>query len=379
VSDAAVTVRADEAIDGVAVRLESVVKRFGDVVAVDGVDLEVREGEFFSMLGPSGSGKTTCLRMIAGFERPTEGRVMLGGIDVGVLPPYERDVNTVFQDYALFPHMTVAENVGYGLMVRKAPKAERAARADEALEMVRLSGFGSRKPAQLSGGQRQRVALARALVMRPRVLLLDEPLGALDLKLRQAMQVELKEIQQAVGLTFIYVTHDQEEALTMSDRLAVFNHGRVEQFGAPAEVYERPSTGFVAGFVGVSNLLEGDAATVIVGSPRAVTIRPEKIHLALDVNAAVADGECTATGVVTKVVYLGAVTRYTVTLDEGGELVVMQQNLRTSSMEALQVQGRRVRLTWERQHSRPVEPGDGPDGAPTEGSMGSADPGEEDA
>ncbi len=372
-------VRADEASDGVAVRLEGVVKRFGDVVAVDGVDLEVREGEFFSMLGPSGSGKTTCLRMIAGFERPTQGRVMLGGIDVGDLPPYERDVNTVFQDYALFPHMTVAENVGYGLMVRKAPKAERAARAEEALEMVRLSGFGSRKPAQLSGGQRQRVALARALVMRPRVLLLDEPLGALDLKLRQAMQVELKEIQQAVSLTFIYVTHDQEEALTMSDRLAVFNHGRVEQVGAPAEVYERPSTGFVAGFVGVSNLLEGDAATAIVGSPQAVTIRPEKIHLALDVNAAVADGECTATGVVTKVVYLGAVTRYTVTLDEGGELVVMQQNLRTSSMEALQVQGRRVRLTWERQHSRSVEPGDGPGGAPAEGSTGSADPGEEDA
>jgi putative spermidine/putrescine transport system ATP-binding protein len=215
--------------------------------------------------------------------------------------------------------------------------------------------------------------------MRPRVLLLDEPLGALDLKLRQAMQVELKEIQQAVGLTFIYVTPDQEEALTMSDRLAVFNHGRVEQVGTPAEVYERPATGFVAGFVGVSNLLEGDAAAAIVGSPGAVTIRPEKIHLALDVNSAVAEGECTATGVVTKVVYLGAVTRYTVTLDEGGELVVMQQNLRTSSMEALQVQGRRVRLTWERQHSRPVEPGDGPGGAPAEGSTGSADPGEEDA
>jgi putative spermidine/putrescine transport system ATP-binding protein len=215
--------------------------------------------------------------------------------------------------------------------------------------------------------------------MRPRVLLLDEPLGALDLKLRQAMQVELKEIQQAVGLTFIYVTHDQEEALTMSDRLAVFNHGRVEQVGTPAEVYERPATGFVAGFVGVSNVLEGDAAAAIVGSPSAVTIRPEKIHLALDVNSAVAEGECTATGVVTKVVYLGAVTRYTVTLDEGGELVVMQQNLRTSSMEALQVQGRRVRLTWERQHSRPVEPGDGPGGAPAEGTTGSADPGEEDA
>jgi putative spermidine/putrescine transport system ATP-binding protein len=215
--------------------------------------------------------------------------------------------------------------------------------------------------------------------MRPRVLLLDEPLGALDLKLRQAMQVELKEIQQAVGLTFIYVTHDQEEALTMSDRLAVFNHGRVEQVGTPAEVYERPATGFVAGFVGVSNVLQGDAATAIVGSSRPVTIRPEKIHLALDVDAGVAEGECTATGVVTKVVYLGAVTRYVVTLDVGGELVVMQQNLRTSSMEALQVRGRRVRLTWERQHSREVEPGDGADVAPTEGSMGSADPGEEDA
>jgi len=380
VSDAAVAARGVEAgTRDVAVRLEGVVKRFGDVVAVDGVDLDVREGEFFSMLGPSGSGKTTCLRMIAGFERPTAGRVLLGGVDVGEMPPYERDVNTVFQDYALFPHMTVVENVGYGLMVRKAPKSERAARAEEALEMVRLTGFGARKPAQLSGGQRQRVALARALVMRPRVLLLDEPLGALDLKLRQAMQVELKEIQQAVGLTFIYVTHDQEEALTMSDRLAVFNHGRVEQVGTPAEVYERPATGFVAGFVGVSNVLEGDAAAAIVGSPGAVTIRPEKIHLALDVNSAVAEGECTATGVVTKVVYLGAVTRYTVTLDEGGELVVMQQNLRTSSMEALQVQERRVRLTWERQHSRPVEPGDGPGGAPAEGSTGSADPGEEDA
>ena len=267
-SEAAVaTPGADAITDGVAVRLDGVVKRFGDVVAVDGIDLDVREGEFFSMLGPSGSGKTTCLRMIAGFERPTSGRVLLDGVDVGDRPPYERDVNTVFQDYALFPHMTVAENVGYGLMVRKAPKAERAARADDALEMVQLGGFGARRPAQLSGGQRQRVALARALVMRPKVLLLDEPLGALDLKLRQAMQVELKEIQQRVGLTFIYVTHDQEEALTMSDRLAVFNQGRIEQVGTPAEVYERPATGFVAGFVGVSNVLEGDAATAIVGSP----------------------------------------------------------------------------------------------------------------
>ncbi|HJR98231.1 MAG TPA: ABC transporter ATP-binding protein [Actinomycetota bacterium] len=379
-SEAAVVARDAGAAEGIAaVRLDGVVKRFGDVVAADGIDLEVREGEFFSLLGPSGSGKTTCLRMIAGFERPTAGTILLGGVDVGDRPPYEREVNTVFQDYALFPHMTVSENVGYGLMVRKVSRRERAGRAAEALEMVRLDGFGDRKPAQLSGGQRQRVALARALVMRPRVLLLDEPLGALDLKLRQAMQVELKEIQQAVGLTFLYVTHDQEEALTMSDRLAVFNHGQVEQVGTPADVYERPATGFVAGFVGVSNLLEGDSAAAIIGSPQAVTIRPEKIHLALDVEAAVAEGECTATGVVNKVVYLGAITRYTVALDEGGELVVMQQNLRTSSMEALQVQGRRVRLTWERQHSRPVEPGDGPDRAPAEGARGLPGPGGEDA
>jgi putative spermidine/putrescine transport system ATP-binding protein len=380
VSEAAVVTPDAGAAEGIAaVRLDGVVKRFGDVLAADGIDLEVQEGEFFSLLGPSGSGKTTCLRMIAGFERPTAGRILLGGVDVGDRPPYERDVNTVFQDYALFPHMTVSENVGYGLMVRKVPRSERAERVSEALEMVRLGAFGDRKPGQLSGGQRQRVALARALVMRPRVLLLDEPLGALDLKLRQAMQVELKEIQQAVGLTFLYVTHDQEEALTMSDRLAVFNQGRVEQVGTPADVYERPATGFVAGFVGVSNLIEGDAAAAIIGSPQAVTIRPEKIHLALDVNAPVAEGESTATGVVGKVVYLGAVTRYTVMLDEGGELVVMQQNLRTSSMEALQVQGRRVRLTWERQHSRPVEPGDGPDRDPADGARGLPGPGKEDA
>ena len=217
----------------IAVRLEGVVKRFGEVVAVDGVDLEVREGEFFSMLGPSGSGKTTCLRMIAGFENPTEGRIFLDGEDVVKLAPYDRDVNTVFQDYALFPHMTVGENVTYGLMVRKVPRAERTQRVADALEMVALAEYGDRKPSELSGGQRQRVALARALVMRPRVLLLDEPLGALDLKLRHQMQIELKHIQQEVGITFIYVTHDQEEALTMSDRLAVFNRGRIEQLGSP--------------------------------------------------------------------------------------------------------------------------------------------------
>jgi putative spermidine/putrescine transport system ATP-binding protein len=337
-----------------AVSLEDVVKRFGDVVAVDGVTLAVSAGEFFSLLGPSGSGKTTCLRMIAGFEQPTSGRILLGARDVSDLPPFERDVNTVFQDYALFPHMTVAQNVAYGLMVRKTPKDERNMRVAEALEMVRLEQMGNRKPGQLSGGQRQRVALARSLVMRPNVLLLDEPLGALDLKLRQAMQIELKEIQQDVGLTFIYVTHDQEEALTMSDRLAVFNQGKVEQVGSPAEVYEMPATAFVAGFIGVSNVLDGDAATRITGSDHAFTIRPEKIAI-VPRDAEVRESQCTATGRVREVVYLGAITRYIVELDVGGELVVMQQNLETSSMEALQVRGRAVRLRWDRSNNRPVE------------------------
>jgi putative spermidine/putrescine transport system ATP-binding protein len=344
--------------------LEGVVKRFGDVVAVDGVDLEVREGEFFSMLGPSGSGKTTCLRMIAGFETPTAGRIALGGRYVTGLAPYEREVNTVFQDYALFPHMTVADNVGYGLMVRKVPRAERRRLVGDALEMVRLPEYGDRKPAQLSGGQRQRVALARALVMRPKVLLLDEPLGALDLKLRQAMQIELKEIQGEVKLTFIYVTHDQEEALTMSDRLAVFNRGRIEQVGSPADVYERPATGFVAGFVGVSNVLEGETAAAIAGDPHPFTIRPEKISMH-EFDVPVDGDSCTATGHVREVVYLGATTRYIVELDVGGSLVVMEQNLTTSSMEALQVRGKAVRLIWRRSNNRPVE---APAGA-LEGSM----------
>ena len=337
-----------------AIRMEGVVKRFGDVVAVDGVTLDVRAGEFFSLLGPSGSGKTTCLRMIAGFEHPSEGRILLDGRDVSGLPPYERDVNTVFQDYALFPHMTVAENVAYGLMARKVPKAERRRRVAESLEMVRLEGFGDRRPAQLSGGQRQRVALARSLVMRPSVLLLDEPLGALDLKLRQAMQIELKEIQLEVGLTFVYVTHDQEEALTMSDRLAVFNQGRVEQVGSPAEVYERPATAFVAGFIGVSNVLEGDAAREITGDPHPFTIRPEKIAI-VGPDAIADQSRYTATGRVREVVYLGAVTRYVVELDVEGELVVLQQNLATSSMEALAVRGKAVRLQWHRSNNRPVE------------------------
>ncbi len=336
--------------EGVAVRLLGVVRRFGEVTAVDGIDLEVRDGEFFSMLGPSGSGKTTTLRMIAGFELPDAGRIELHGRDVTNIPPYDRDVNTVFQDYALFPHMTVGENVGYGLLVRKVPKDERKRRVADALRMVRLEAFDARKPGQLSGGQRQRVALARALVNRPAVLLLDEPLGALDLKLRQEMQIELKAIQQEVGITFIYVTHDQEEALTMSDRLAVFNHGRIEQLGTPADVYERPATPFVAGFVGTSNLIAGAVAEAIVGSEGTFTVRPEKIRMADPADPVAAD-EVSALGHVAEVVYLGSDTKYIVRLDAGADLVVTQQNLATSSMEALAAQGRAVRLVWKRQHT----------------------------
>lgn len=339
-----------------AVGLEGVHKEFGEVRAVDGVDLEVRDGEFFSLLGPSGSGKTTTLRMIAGFELPTAGRILLHGRDVTAVPPFDRDVNTVFQDYALFPHMTVGDNVGYGLMIRRVPKAERAARVDDALAMVRLEGYQARKPSQLSGGQRQRVALARALVNRPRVLLLDEPLGALDLKLREEMQLELKTIQQQVGITFIYVTHDQEEALTMSDRLAVFNNGRIEQVGAPAEVYERPATRFVAGFVGTSNLLTGSVAEAVIGRTGTFTIRPEKIHLAEPATTVAAD-EHSATGRIRAVVYLGPDTRYIVALDAGADLVVTQQNLATSSTEALALQGKAVRLVWKRQHNLAIVAG----------------------
>ncbi len=339
-----------------AVHLQGVHKRFGDVVAVDGIDLDVRDGEFFSMLGPSGSGKTTTLRMIAGFELPTAGRILLHGQDVTAVPPFDRDVNTVFQDYALFPHMTVRDNVGYGLLVRKVPKNERVARVTDALRMVRLAGYETRKPSQLSGGQRQRVALARALVNRPRVLLLDEPLGALDLKLREEMQIELKAIQQQVGITFVYVTHDQGEALTMSDRLAVFNNGRIEQVGAPAEVYERPATRFVAGFVGTSNLLRDDVAETILGVRGTFTIRPEKIQIRTP-DASVNEDETAALGTIRDVAYLGPDTRYIVSLDAGAALVVTQQNLATTSTEALAQQGTAVRLVWKRQHQLPIEDG----------------------
>ncbi len=323
------------------VRLSGLTKHYGEVTAVDGIDLEVGRGEFFTLLGPSGSGKTTTLRMIAGFEIPDAGTVELGGRDVRNLPPYDREVNTVFQDYALFPHMTVAENVEYGMRVKKVGKEERVKRRGEALEMVRLAGMDARKPSELSGGQRQRVALARAIVNRPRVLLLDEPLGALDLKLREQMQVELKSIQSDVAITFVYVTHDQDEALTMSDRIAVFDAGRIEQVGTPAEVYERPKTPFVAGFVGVSNLLERDG--------RSFTIRPEKIHL-FEAGEQT-DGMHTEPGRIRDVSYAGSVTRYIVALDSGGELQVVRQNLETSSQEALEQRGRQVTVGWRQQHT----------------------------
>ncbi|MFF7992687.1 ABC transporter ATP-binding protein [Kitasatospora xanthocidica] len=334
-----------------AVRLEALAKSFdGRVRAVDGVDLEIGEGEFFAMLGPSGSGKTTVLRMIAGFETPTAGRVLLGGADVTGLAPFDRDVNTVFQDYALFPHMTVERNVGYGLMVRRVPKAERAERVRAALAMVRLDGFERRRPAQLSGGQRQRVALARALVNRPKVLLLDEPLGALDLKLRHEMQAELKRIQREVGITFVFVTHDQDEALTMSDRVAVFNAGRIEQVGSPAEVYEHPATAFVAGFVGTSNLLDGAAAEQVVGEAGLFSVRPEKIRIAHPDDPAGPD-ELSATGRVAEVVYAGGHTRFLVDLEAGGQLTAVRQNLDEGSADVVRHRGTDVVLAWQRRHT----------------------------
>ncbi len=325
-------------------------RSYGDVVAVDGVDLAIAPGEFFTLLGPSGSGKTTTLRLIAGFERPDSGRILLKGRDVTDRPPYDREVNTVFQDYALFPHMTVEQNVAYGLMVKRVARAERRKRAGEALEMVRLAGLGPRRPAQLSGGQRQRVALARAIVNRPQVLLLDEPLGALDLKLRHEMQIELKRIQREVGITFVYVTHDQEEALTMSDRLAVFRAGQIEQIGSPAHVYEHPESEFVAGFVGVSNVLERNG--------RRFTVRPEKIRL-LEGNEEPAAGSKSERGRIREVVYVGMVTRYVVDLEDGGSLSVVRQNLETTSADVVEARGRPVRLEWRPEHTYEISSGGG--------------------
>jgi putative spermidine/putrescine transport system ATP-binding protein len=368
--------RVDQVQADVDVRLGGVRKTYGDVVAVERIDLDVRRGEFFTMLGPSGSGKTTCLRMIAGFERPDEGRVELGGQDVTLLPPHERDVNTVFQDYALFPHMSVGQNVEYGLKVKKHPVAERRSRVEEALALVRLDGFEKRRPSQLSGGQRQRVALARALVNRPRVLLLDEPLGALDLKLRQQLQVELKRIQKEVGITFVYVTHDQDEALSMSDRIAVMDSGRVIQVGSPHDVYDQPSSGFVAGFVGVSNLLELEIERVTDGTaslrlgPRdrviadlrdgragataIVTIRPERIDLIEGAGDGATRTDCHATGIVRESLYAGPTSRFVVELDGGGELMVLRQNARTSFEDDEALRGKPVTLAWGREYTRVI-------------------------
>ncbi|RAG84463.1 spermidine/putrescine ABC transporter ATP-binding protein [Streptacidiphilus pinicola] len=332
------------------VTLSGVSKKFGAVRAVDGVDLEIRSGEFFSMLGPSGSGKTTVLRLIAGFEEPTTGTVQLAGRDVTRLPPFDRDVNTVFQDYALFPHLSVRQNVEYGLRVKRVAKAERISRAEQALATVHLEGFANRSPAALSGGQRQRVALARALVNRPSVLLLDEPLGALDLKLRLEMQSELKQIQREARITFVFVTHDQDEALTMSDRVAVFNAGRIEQVGTPAEVYERPATPFVAGFVGTSNLVEGETAAKILGSHGSYSVRPEKIRILPPGTAARGD-EVAAPGRIADVVYAGAQTRFLVDLEAGGRLTALRQNRDEDGDEALRHRGAGVVLAWRRTHT----------------------------
>ncbi|MDT4994593.1 MAG: putative spermidine/putrescine transport system ATP-binding protein [Actinoplanes sp.] len=322
-----------------AVRLTGLRKSFGETVAVDGVDLEIPDGEFFSMLGPSGSGKTTVLRMIAGFELPSGGTVELGGSDVTTAAPFQRDVSTVFQDYALFPHLTVRQNVEYGLAVRRVGRSERRSRAEEALAGVQMRGFGERKPSQLSGGQRQRVALARALVMRPKVLLLDEPLGALDLKLRQQMQVELKQLQRDAGITFVFVTHDQEEALTMSDRIAVFHQGRIAQVGAAAEIYEHPRTEFVAGFVGTSSVLSGPAAVEILGRSGTFAVRPERIRLS-------APGPATAgLGTIAEVVYLGATTRYLVDLESGPRITASEPNTGAGAAAAAQRRGERVAVS----------------------------------
>ena len=355
------------------VRLDHITKRFHEVVAVDDLSLEIERGEFFSMLGPSGCGKTTTLRMIGGFEEATEGTIYLGDADVTGQPPFKRDVNTVFQNYALFPHLTVFENVAFGLRRRKVPSEKIGTEVKEMLELVELPGYEERKPSQLSGGQQQRVALARALINHPRVLLLDEPLGALDLKLRKQMQLELKRIQTEVGITFIYVTHDQEEAMTMSDRIAVMRAGKIEQLGDPEELYERPRTAFVAGFLGVSNLLEGEvsgtdgslvnvklkdgtmlrapADGVAPSGPVRVGVRPEKLRVDARPEAGASDGLNALSGTVLDASYIGVSTQYVVKTAEGHRLTVYAQNLDTAGAAELLANGQRVVLTWKPQHT----------------------------
>jgi putative spermidine/putrescine transport system ATP-binding protein len=332
---------------GIEIRLAGLRKAYGDIVALDGVSLTIDTGEFFTMLGPSGSGKTTLLRVIAGFERPDAGTVELHGDDVTRRPPYDRNVNTVFQDYALFPHMSVQANVEYGLRIHKVDRSSRRKRAADTLTMVGLEGLGDRKPGQLSGGQRQRVALARAIVNEPAVLLLDEPLGALDLKLRQGMQLELKRIQREVGITFVYVTHDQEEALTMSDRVAVFNRGQIEQVGSPVEIYDQPTTEFVAGFVGVSNLIERKG--------KKLAIRPERIQL-LPAGSASPPNAISESGTITDAVFLGVLTRYTVSLDSGGTLVAVRPNLERAALSQADPRGQAVMAAWQLDQAHDIEP-----------------------
>jgi putative spermidine/putrescine transport system ATP-binding protein len=327
---------------GTMVEISGLSKKFGEVLAVDNVSIDIRDGEFLTFLGPSGSGKTTVLRMIAGFETPDAGTIKLNGREITNLPAYDRDVNTVFQDYALFPHMDVITNIEYGLRVKGVEKSERRQRALKVLDQVRLSGYENRKPNQLSGGQRQRVALARALVNRPSVLLLDEPLGALDLKLRQQMQIELKELQREVGITFIFVTHDQEEALTMSDRIAVFDKGKIQQIDKPSVIYENPSNIFVADFVGVSNLISGEAARALIGREGTFTVRPEKIQL----TSGSPNGR-SAVGTIKEVEYLGPATRYLVQLDLGINLVALKQNTAENSSDIEALRNSRITLNWD--------------------------------
>lgn len=334
-----------------AVQFTHVSRQFGDVKAVDRVSIDVKDGEFFSMLGPSGSGKTTCLRLIAGFEQPSAGSIRIHGEEAAGLAPYLRDVNTVFQDYALFPHMNVRDNVAYGLKVKGVAKRERLSRAEDALAMVALDGYGNRKPAQLSGGQRQRVALARALVNRPRVLLLDEPLGALDLKLREQMQSELKKLQRQLGITFIFVTHDQTEALSMSDRVAVFNKGRIEQVDTPRNLYMKPATTFVAEFVGTSNVLRGELAHQLSGTLTAFSIRPEHIRFA---EGPVGSHETEVTGVLHDIQFQGSATRYELKLHNGQTLSVSQANTQWQDTGTLRQTGQRITVRWAREAMIPL-------------------------
>ncbi|WP_218917773.1 ABC transporter ATP-binding protein [Nocardioides dokdonensis] len=344
-----------------AIELVGLSKSFGRVQAVDGVDLEIADGEFFSMLGPSGSGKTTVLRLIAGFERPSAGTIRLAGSDATGAAPFERPVNTVFQDYALFPHMSILENVAYGLRVRGVGKAERRSSARDALDTVQLGHLADRRPSQLSGGQRQRIALARAIVVRPKVLLLDEPLGALDLKLREQMQVELKALQRELGITFVFVTHDQEEALTLSDRIAVFNEGRIVQLGTPREIYEEPQSEYVATFVGTSNVLDEPAARSLLGREGRFALRPEKIHIA----GPAPQHAVSVRGVVVETIYLGTGRRVVVDADDGIRLVVLEAGTTpTTSSAATRSRRGGDRRTSCRSRRRPAPPAPGPDPAP---------------